>query len=153
MNCIYDNNYLVYNDGRIYSKKSNRFLNGWMHKDGYRHFNISGNYYLGHRLVALHYIDNPHNYDQVNHIDGNKLNNDITNLEWCNQIQNLNAYKSLYKNNKSGHKNICSDNQSKQWIFYKRYYRKYIKKRFTSKIDALCYKYIILLRIKAGHFN
>lgn len=42
-----------------------------------------------HRLVALLYIDNPMCYSEVNHIDGNKVNNDIANLEWCTQKHNL----------------------------------------------------------------
>ena len=41
-----------------------------------------------HRLVALHYVDNPNNYEYVNHIDGNKLNNHYTNLEWCTKSYN-----------------------------------------------------------------
>lgn len=36
-----------------------------------------------HRLMAFSFIPNPNNYDQINHIDGNKSNNMVSNLEWC----------------------------------------------------------------------
>jgi len=42
-----------------------------------------------HRLIAIAFIPNPHNYATINHMDGNKLNNDISNLEWCTQPENL----------------------------------------------------------------
>lgn len=45
--------------------------------------------HLIHRLIAETFISNPNNYPCVNHKDGNKLNNDINNLEWCTQKYNM----------------------------------------------------------------
>ena len=47
--------------------------------------------FLVHRLVALAFVPNtaPEEYTVINHLDGNRLNNDISNLEWCTQSQNM----------------------------------------------------------------
>ena len=47
-----------------------------------KHFSIS-------RLVAIHFIENKENKNQVNHIDGNGFNNYYKNLEWCTMSENI----------------------------------------------------------------
>lgn len=50
---------------------------------------------LIHRLLAEAVIPNPHNLPEVNHKDGNKLNNSISNLEWCDKLHNMrHAFKT-----------------------------------------------------------
>lgn len=48
-----------------------------------------------HRLLALNFIPNPNNYPMVNHIDGNKTNNNLANLEWCSAKQNSQHYYDI----------------------------------------------------------
>lgn len=88
------NDYAVTTDGRVYSSKSNRFLTGWVSEAGYH---TVGLYAVDsdtmtnapvHRLVAKAFIPNPENKPQVNHKDGNKLNNAVENLEWVSPREN-----------------------------------------------------------------
>lgn len=53
-----------------------------------------------HRLLAINFIDNPLSLPEVNHIDGDKLNYDLKNLEWCTHAQNMkHAFDTRLANN------------------------------------------------------
>lgn len=81
--------YTIYSDGRVYSGISDVFLIPQNTPNGYLKVNLNSFQISVHRLVAMHFILNPYNHPQVNHIDGNKHNNDVTNLEWCTPKENV----------------------------------------------------------------
>lgn len=89
--------YFIDRSGKVYSNvgSSLRELKATITKKGYLNIKIKGKTYKVHRLVALAYIPNPQNLPQVNHIDGNKSNNQDSNLEWVNNSENqLHAWKT-----------------------------------------------------------
>lgn len=87
--------YLIYEDGKVFSTISNRFLTPSKDSDGYLIVHFHGKKYSKsakvHRLVAEAFVKNPNNYTCVNHKDENKTNNNAKNLEWCSVKYN-NSY-------------------------------------------------------------
>ena len=94
----YEGLYQVSNLGRVKSLKNKKILKYSKNYKGYCQINLYKNgkrkKYCIHRLVALGYVNNILNKEQVNHIDGNKENNCVYNLEWvtCSE-NNKHAYK------------------------------------------------------------
>lgn len=92
----YEGLYQVSNYGRIKSFKrgKERILkpqkNNWDYLQVYLNKNGKQVWKKVHRLVAEAFLENPNNYDQVNHKDENKQNNCVDNLEWCNAKHNIN---------------------------------------------------------------
>ena len=106
------NDLYITRDGRV-------FFNGiekpqHNHSRGYKRVSFNRKEYSVHRLVAMKYIPNPQNKEQVNHKDGDKTNNHYTNLEWVTNKENhehavengLWVYNHPYKHRKNYNKNV-----------------------------------------------
>jgi len=91
------NNYEVSNLGKVRNKKTGRILKS-VCNGGYLSVGLSCNgkskTFSVHQLVGLCFIENPENKPQINHIDKNRSNNNVSNLEWCTAAEN-NIHKCL----------------------------------------------------------
>jgi hypothetical protein len=90
-------NFLISIDGKVYNKTRKSFLTP-RQTGSYMSVVLDKKHHCIHRLLALHFIDKPENYNDkwiVNHKDGNKLNNSIENLEWMSASDNTqHAYET-----------------------------------------------------------
>jgi hypothetical protein len=126
----YNKYYSVTEDGNIFSHLTNKFITPHQRKNKYGNPNyvvcqlkeedglFKRNYF--HRVVAKTYIPNPNNLPEINHIDGDKSNNKVSNLEWVSHKENCSKEKrpnnlgalsfKYYPRNSKGH--IIKSNKS-----------------------------------------
>lgn len=132
-----DPDYLVYTDGRIkslkkpgaakgkYTEEQGRWVSGKIDNVGYQTYFLAvpnentgkkGKMVYAHRAVAEAFIPNPDNLPVVHHINGNKLDNRVENLQWASFKQNTDEYMKEAKKKSSAHRLHCEDLPGERWL-------------------------------------
>ena len=111
-------NYEVSDLGQIRNTKTNYILKGRLNKSGYLQVSLTDketkkqkNYYI-HRLVAIYFLENLDNKREVNHKDGNKLNNNVDNLEWVTPSENQKHRQKILGKTKTSQRKIGKFNKN-----------------------------------------
>ena len=140
--------YDLYEDGRVYSSKHNKFLKPHIitKKDGYKQILVGlcktgkQKQFIVARLLVQHYKPNEWNETkQVDHIDGDPTNNKLENLRMVTSFQNTQNTK-CHSDNKLGIKNITYDKRYNKYIFRKNINGQKHCKYFKTLEEAIKYK-------------
>lgn len=118
----YEGLYEVSNFGRV-RNVSGHLMSTWRNNKGYKCLSLQKNrktkHLTVHRAVAMAFIPNTEKYSQINHIDGNKDNNRVENLEWCDQQHNYAEGKKLFLYSKNEN-HFCAKLKNRDvFIIYK----------------------------------
>ena len=146
MKKIYDN-YYVTEDGKVFNnfKQLSPCDNG----KGYLILGLTYNkkrFIISvHRLVAMCYIDNPYDLPEVNHKDGNRLNNHKSNLEWCTHSENIKHSYLLENRSAVGENNANCKTKLKDVISICEYLEQGLR---PSNIRNMGFNYELIRKIK-----
>lgn len=91
LECVCDSDYLINSEFPylIKNKKTDKIIKESIHKStGYIRCSLNCKSYLKHRIVALQFIPNPENYQEIDHINHDKTDYHILNLKWCSRSEN-----------------------------------------------------------------
>lgn len=145
-------NYLIYNDGRVYSLLRNKFLKPSSQPRGYYVYRLktkNGQFKTkdAHRLIAQAFLTDYSDALQVNHINGNKHDNNITNLEMVTASENMIHAKQtgLLKKQSHAKKVLAAPNRYKVLVTKNK-----IKQQFESLNEA--FKHIGYTQVPATYY-
>ena len=121
---VWRNIYVVYPSGRFFNLRG-EVLKGGVNSLGYLQYVTRRFCARAHRIVATLFIPNPDNKPEVNHIDGNKLNNCVSNLEWCTKSENItHAIKTGLAERKHGEQHPLSKLKESDILYIRSHYKK-----------------------------
>ena len=125
----YEGIYEISNLGRVKSLErldtmgrriEERIMKCQLNKDGYLNITLSNKgckkTYLLHRLVAMHFVDNPNGYNEINHIDTDPSNPVASNLEWCTRKYNVNYADAKEKMIRANQKKVIQLDLANRYV-------------------------------------
>ena len=133
----YEGLYSITDTGKVFGHKRGKYLNPYKNKKGYLLVKLYKNgkckNHQVHRLVAIAFIDNPLNKEQVNHINAIKTDNRVENLEWATHLENNqhSATNSLCGKHKNAHSKF-------NYVFIQKYknYPDCFQARIAAKVNG-----------------
>jgi hypothetical protein len=112
-------NYSVRTLGNVKNNKTGRILKPGIGNHGYYQVNLckDGNMYNKkiHKLIAEYFIVNPYKKNCIDHIDNNRLNNNVNNLRWVSSQENS-MNRKLSSNNTSNYKGVTFHKRINKWM-------------------------------------